>query len=202
MGSPHWLARDNRIPGGRGSLLQWTAYDLAFRVALGVAAGWGFGTLLNRLGRGAGEVFGKKTSEGIFDAITVRGALIAVLLVLVWMACTARPAAAVTGTPGGWALCAPRHHRLTVHASTPTITAPTITTGQTDGVGPAPSLRPTSLLVSNGVVVDLYSLILFGDVLTTVQVVVARNWLGAFWVVDRILVDLNALSPTTLLLVG
>jgi hypothetical protein len=86
------LARDNRIPGGRGSLLQWTAYDLAFRVALGVAAGWGFGTLLNRLGRGAGEFFGKKTSEGIFDAITVRGALIAVLLVLVWMACTARPA--------------------------------------------------------------------------------------------------------------
>jgi hypothetical protein len=96
MGSPHWLARDNRIPGGRGSLLQWTAYDLAFRVApgvaAGVAAGWGFGTLLNRLGRGAGEFFGKKTSEGIFDAITVRGALIAVLLVLVWMACTARPA--------------------------------------------------------------------------------------------------------------
>jgi hypothetical protein len=82
------------------------------------------------------------------------------------------------------------------------ITAPTITTGQTDGVGPAPSLRPTSLLVSNGVVVDLYSLILFGDVLTTVQVVVARNWFGAFWVVDRILVDLNALSPTTLFLVG
>ncbi|WP_395154882.1 hypothetical protein [Ilumatobacter sp.] len=106
--------------------------ESAHRLALGVAAGWLLGTLLNRFGRQAGEFFRKKTSEGIFDAITVRGALIAVLLVLVWMACTARSAAAVTGTPGGRALRdlrhrqsvlsrlrhQPRRHRLTVHTST------------------------------------------------------------------------------------
>ena len=49
-----------------GSLLEWTAYDVGYRIAVGAGAGWALGELINRFGRLTGEFFRNETSEGLF----------------------------------------------------------------------------------------------------------------------------------------
>jgi len=49
-----------------GSLLEWGAYDVGYRIAVGAGAGWILGSLINRFGHRTGEFFRNETSEGLF----------------------------------------------------------------------------------------------------------------------------------------
>ena len=49
------------------SLAEWAAYDVAYRIGVGVAAGWLLGRLVNVFGRRTGEFFASETSEGLFS---------------------------------------------------------------------------------------------------------------------------------------
>ncbi|MGB3737414.1 MAG: cation:proton antiporter [Ilumatobacter sp.] len=50
-----------------GSMLEWVAYDVGLRVALGVGLGWAFGRAINAFGHRTGEFFRNQTSEGLFS---------------------------------------------------------------------------------------------------------------------------------------
>jgi len=50
-----------------GSLLGWVAYDVGFRVAVGVGAGWAMGQVINIVGHRTGEFFRSQTTEGLFS---------------------------------------------------------------------------------------------------------------------------------------
>lgn len=50
-----------------GSLLEWVAYDVGFRVAVGVGLGWALGSAINAFGNRSGEFFRTQTSEGLFS---------------------------------------------------------------------------------------------------------------------------------------
>lgn len=47
------------------SLLEWAAYDLAYRVAVGAGVGWLLGLAIDAFGRRTGEFFRHETSEGL-----------------------------------------------------------------------------------------------------------------------------------------
>ena len=49
------------------SLTEWALYDVGYRIAVGVAAGWVIGKLINRFGHTTGEFFSNETSEGLFS---------------------------------------------------------------------------------------------------------------------------------------
>lgn len=49
------------------SLLGWVAYDVGYRVAVGIGVGWVLGQAINMLGHRTGEFFRSQTSEGLFS---------------------------------------------------------------------------------------------------------------------------------------
>jgi NhaP-type Na+/H+ or K+/H+ antiporter len=49
------------------SLLEWVAYDVGYRIAVGAVSGWLLGSTINRFGRHSGEFFRNETSEGLFS---------------------------------------------------------------------------------------------------------------------------------------